>query len=299
MLTVDTDNRYRLTEHANRRVLWTRTRLRASAPRTDSDGRGAAQRLTGGAEVPDPIRQRGTRSTTAATVAVGLMAAALSYDHMRLLAVHVGEPGWRAAVLPLTVDGLVVVATKVTVARRGAGRPVGWLPYSALALSVLASLAANVVSGDPTLVPDHVVRWVVSAWPPLAVAMAFELVLQYRSEAAATAVLEDQSGLAPVSVAEPEAVPVGRGLMVTGDQPVEAQAALDGEDQARAVARPHLVRPTPEAAGAIDVVLERHRRNGTAPSRRVFIDEVKAAGGSIGTNRAAQVLAELRSEVAS
>lgn len=250
--------------------------------------------------MPDLIRQRGTRSTTAATIAVGLMAAALSYDHMRLLAVHVGEPGWRAAVLPLTVDGLVVVATKVTVARRGAGRAVGWLPYSALVLSVLASLAANVVSGDPTLVPDHVVRWVVSAWPPLAVAMAFELVLQYRSEAAAAVVPEDQPAPSPVPVSEPEEPPVpGRGLMVAGDQPVEAQAPLLGEDQARVVARPHLVRPTLEAADAVDVVLERHRRNGTAPSRRAFIDEVKAAGGSIGTARANELVGQLRSEVAS
>ncbi len=242
--------------------------------------------------MPDAIHRQGTRSTTAATVAVGLMAAALSYDHMRLLAVHVGEPGWRAAVLPLTVDGLVVVATKVTVARRGAGRPVGWLAYGALVLSVLASLAANVVSGDPTLVPDHVVRWVVSAWPPLAVAMAFELVLQYRSEAATAVVPE----------ATPEAegpVAPGRGLMVAEDRPVEAQALHVGEDQARAVARPRLVRPAIEAAGAIDVVLERHRRNGTAPSRRAFIDEVKAAGGSIGTNRASELVGQLRTEVAS
>ncbi len=253
--------------------------------------------------MPDLIRQRGTRSTTAATIAVGLMAAALSYDHMRLLAVHVGEPGWRAAVLPLTVDGLVVVATKVTVARRGAGRAVGLLPYGALVLSVLASLAANVVSGDPTLVPDHVVRWVVSAWPPLAVAMAFELVLQYRSEAAAAVVPEDQPASAPETTVEPAepVVPVvpGRGLMVAGDQPVEAQAPLLGEDQARVVARPHLVRPAFEAADAVDVVLERHRRNGTAPSRRAFIDEVKAAGGSIGTARANELVGQLRSEVAS
>lgn len=237
--------------------------------------------------MPDAIHRRGTRSTTAATVAVGLMAAALSYDHMRLLAVHVGEPGWRAAVLPLTVDGLVVVATRVTVARRGAGRPVGWLAYGALVLSVLASLAANVVSGDPTLVPDHVVRWVVSAWPPLAVAMAFELVLQYRSEAAAAVAPEDQPAPAPEATPEAEGpVAPGRGLMVA-------------EDQARAVARPRLVRPAIEAAGAIDVVLERHRRNGTAPSRRAFIDEVKAAGGSIGTNRASELVGQLRTEVAS
>ncbi len=250
--------------------------------------------------MPDAIHRQGTRSTTAATVAVGLMAAALSYDHMRLLAVHVGEPGWRAAVLPLTVDGLVVVATKVTVARRGAGRPVGWLAYGALVLSVLASLAANVVSGDPTLVPDHVVRWVVSAWPPLAVAMAFELVLQYRSEAATAVVPEDQPASAPEATPEAEGpVAPGRGLMVAEDRPVEAQALHVGEDQARAVARPRLVRPAIEAAGAIDVVLERHRRNGTAPSRRAFIDEVKAAGGSIGTNRASELVGQLRTEVAS
>ncbi len=239
--------------------------------------------------MPDPSEPptttpRGARSTTAATVAVGLMAAALSYDHMRLLAVEVGEPAWRAAVLPLTVDGLVVVATKVTVARRGAGRAVGWLAYTALVASVLASLAANVVSGDPTLVPAHVVRWVVSAWPPLAVAMAFELVLQYRSEVVPA---EDRAG---TQSEEP---------VVPGPAPVEPAAVRAVEP---APVRPHLV-PAPGLVvpDVVDMVVQRYRQEGATPGRRTIIADVKAAGGAIGTTRANEIAGELRAaaEVAS
>lgn len=224
----------------------------------------------------------GTRTTTAATIAVGLMAAALSYDHMRLLAVAVGEPPWRAAILPLTVDGLVIVATRVTLTRRGMGTPVGWLAYTALAASVLASLAANVVSGDPTLVPAHVVRWVVSAWPPLAVAMAFELVLQYRSQ--------------PAAVAAPEAGPAVPGEVhtVVSGRPVEATVLHLAEDQAREAARPVLVPAGALASDPVDEVFARHRDARTAPSRRQFQLEVKAAGGGIGTTRATELVNELR-----
>jgi hypothetical protein len=44
-----------------------------------------------------------------------------------------------------------------------------------------ASLAANVVAADPSLVEPGVVRRVIAGWPPVALAISAELALQLRS----------------------------------------------------------------------------------------------------------------------
>lgn len=69
-----------------------------------------------------------------------------SYEHTRALGVEVGE-GWRAGLLPFSVDGLGVVAMTMLV-RRWAGQPVGLLAWTALVLSLGVSLAANVAAAE-------------------------------------------------------------------------------------------------------------------------------------------------------
>ena len=59
--------------------------------------------------------------------------------------------------------------------RRRAGRPGGRLAWCALLGGVGASLAANVAAAEPTATAR-----VVAAWPALAFAVAFELLLQQR-----------------------------------------------------------------------------------------------------------------------
>jgi hypothetical protein len=118
--------------------------------------------------VPAAVR----RVTTASVLAVAAVAAVASYEHMRALAALAGE-GWRAWLLPVSVDGLAVAASMTMLVRRRAGDPAGALPWAALLLGLGASLAANVAAADPT-----VVGRLVAAWPPVALLLSYELLLQ-------------------------------------------------------------------------------------------------------------------------
>ena len=131
-------------------------------------------------------------TTVAAVVVVAAVAAVVSFAHMREVADRAGE-AWRAWLLPLSVDGLVVAASMVLLTRRRAGLTAGWLPWAALLGGVGASLAANVAAAEPTTTAR-----VVAAWPALAFAVAFELLLQQRRMPAA-----EPAGAPAVEVGEP------------------------------------------------------------------------------------------------
>jgi hypothetical protein len=120
------------------------------------------------AGVPPSVR----RVTTASVLAVALVAAVASYEHMRALAELAGE-GWRSWLLPVSVDGLAVAASMTMLVRRRAGLRTGALPWVALLLGLGASLAANVAAAQPT-----VVGRLVAAWPPVGLLLSYELLLQ-------------------------------------------------------------------------------------------------------------------------
>ena len=117
--------------------------------------------------------------TVAAVLLVATVAALVSYAHMREVAGRAGE-GWRAWLLPLSVDGLVVAAGMVLLTRRRVGLPGGWLAWCALLGGVGASLAANIAAAEPTTTAR-----LVASWPAVAFAVAFELLLQQRRVAVA------------------------------------------------------------------------------------------------------------------
>jgi hypothetical protein len=112
------------------------------------------------------------RVTTASVLAVALVAAVASYEHMRALAELAGE-GWRSWLLPVSVDGLAVAASMTMLVRRRSGERGGALPWVALLLGLGASLAANVAAAEPT-----VVGRLVAAWPPVGLLLSYELLLQ-------------------------------------------------------------------------------------------------------------------------
>ena len=114
--------------------------------------------------------------TVGAVLLVAAVAAVVSYAHMQEVAERAGED-WRAWLLPLSVDGLVVAASMGLLTRRRAGLPGGRLAWCALLGGVGASLAANIAAAEPTATAR-----VVAAWPALAFAVAFELLLQQRRE---------------------------------------------------------------------------------------------------------------------
>jgi Protein of unknown function (DUF2637) len=154
---------------------------RRPPPTAPSADRGPAARVpddqaASEAAVP-PVEMVGVpvwvrRITTAAVLAVAVVAAVASYEHMRTLAAVAGE-GWRAWLLPISVDGLAVAASMTMLVRRRAGERAGALPWVALLLGLGASLAANVAAADPT-----VVGRLVAAWPPVGLLLSYELLMQ-------------------------------------------------------------------------------------------------------------------------
>jgi hypothetical protein len=113
------------------------------------------------------------RLATLAVVLVALVAAVASYDHQRQLAALAGE-GWRAWLLPLSVDGLMVAASMCLLVRRNAGQSAR-LAWVSLIAGGGVSIVANVAAAEPTLVGR-----VVAGWPPVALILAYELLMQIR-----------------------------------------------------------------------------------------------------------------------
>jgi hypothetical protein len=150
---------------------------------TDANGRrhvGATPEA--GIDMAPPAPPAVYRVTTIAVAAVAAVAATVSFEHQRTLAAFAGE-GWRAWLLPIAVDGLVLAASMTMLVHRRAGQPAGPLAWLALALGLGTSLAANVVAADPTIVDPAAIRRIVAAYPPLALALAWELLLQQRRPA--------------------------------------------------------------------------------------------------------------------
>ncbi|WP_238438619.1 DUF2637 domain-containing protein, partial [Frankia nepalensis] len=112
-------------------------------------------------------------ATVASVLAVAGIAATVSYRHMRGVALEHGEDPIAAAIIPISVDGLIVAASLTLLADSRAGRRRTWLPYTLLVLGSAASLAANVMHAEPTLAAR-----VIAAWPPLALIGAYELLMR-------------------------------------------------------------------------------------------------------------------------
>lgn len=82
-----------------------------------------------------------------------------------LVALH-GQPGWVAALTPLSVDGMILAASATLLADSRSGRKGGAL----LIAGSVASLAANVAVAEPTLIGR-----VIAAWPSFALTASYEL----------------------------------------------------------------------------------------------------------------------------
>lgn len=113
------------------------------------------------------------RTTVATVVVVALIAAFVSYRHIRAVSLAHGEDPINAAVIPLSVDGLIVVASMTMLADSRAGRGRHWLAYLILVLGSAASLAANVMHAEPTL-PARII----AGWPSAALIGTYELLMR-------------------------------------------------------------------------------------------------------------------------
>jgi hypothetical protein len=155
--------------------------------------------------------------TVAAVSVVAAVAAIVSYVHMHELAHRAGEE-WRANIIPLSADGLLVAASMVMLVRRRAGEKAGALAWVGLVLGLVASLGANLAVADWT----DPVSIAVSGWPPLALAVAFELLIVVTRDGRAAAT--GDAGDAPV---------VGDDAPAPAGEPVGEQAAVSPTSDTR------------------------------------------------------------------
>ena len=113
------------------------------------------------------------RTTIGCVGLLALIAATVSYLHMHeLVALH-GQPGWVAALAPLSVDGMIVAASTTLLADSRRGCRGGILPWVLLAAGSLASLSANVAVAEPSIAGR-----VIAAWPSFALICSYELLMR-------------------------------------------------------------------------------------------------------------------------
>jgi len=189
------------------------------------------------------------------------VAAVMSYGHLSTVAAAQGESA--AALFPLSVDGLIVAASLVLLVRRRCGLSGGALAWSGLLVGVAATVIGNVASAEPTLSAR-----LVAAWPPVAFALSYELLLALLRP-------PPDTGVAPGAVA---AGPVGESSPAAGDLDSDPADELDGqaglEDRAReliAGARPLGRRALARELGCTEhrarAVLAALNPNGTNPTQ--------------------------------
>lgn len=130
-------------------------------------------------------------TSTVGAAAVAGIAAWSSWSHMVGVALAVGERSNVAYVMPLSVDGLLVVASAAMVDDKRAGLRPRLSARIAFAVGVAASLGANVAHAHPTIGAR-----MVAAWPAVALLLVVEL-LSRRGKR--TAVISPESG--PITAA--------------------------------------------------------------------------------------------------
>src|SRR5215472_11014872 len=114
------------------------------------------------------------RITTALAVAtVAAVAAVISYRHAYELVSTHGETGLTARLVPFTVDGLILAASMLILDASRRNQPVPRLAHWCLGAGIVATTGANLAHG----IGHGPIGALVSAWPALALAGSFELLM--------------------------------------------------------------------------------------------------------------------------
>lgn len=91
------------------------------------------------------------RAATATVAGLAGIAGATSYSHKRILAAARGDTGWHAHAFPLS-GRRGDRRLHVLLAVRRVGRRSAWLPWVALTIGTVASVAANIATADAGIV---------------------------------------------------------------------------------------------------------------------------------------------------
>jgi hypothetical protein len=120
------------------------------------------------------VTDRLIRITTGLAVAtVAAVAAVISYRHAYELVSTHGETGVTARLVPFTVDGLILAASMLILDANRRHQPVPPLARWCLGAGILATIGANLAHG----LGHGPIGALVSAWPALALAGSFELLM--------------------------------------------------------------------------------------------------------------------------
>jgi Protein of unknown function (DUF2637) len=124
------------------------------------------------------------RITTALAVAAPAAVAAADRHAYELVSTH-GETGVTARLIPFTVDGLILAASMLILDANRRRQPVPALARWCLGAGIVATIGANLAHG----LGHGPIGALVSAWPALALAGSFELLMTLiRSETRANVV---------------------------------------------------------------------------------------------------------------
>jgi hypothetical protein len=157
------------------------------------------------------------RITTALAVAtVAAVAAVISYRHAYELVRSHGESGLTARLVPFTVDGLILAASMLILDASRRNQPAPPLARWCLGAGIVATIGTNLAHG----LGHGPIGALVSAWPALALAGSFELLMTLIR----TARQANVTSSLPVSVGQP--------LPITEHNAPLASTEAPGLDQA-------------------------------------------------------------------
>jgi hypothetical protein len=173
------------------------------------------------------------RITTALAVAtVAAVAAVISYRHAYELVSTHGEMGVTARLLPFTVDGLILAASMLILDANRRHQPVPPLARWCLGAGILATIGANLAHG----LGHGPIGALVSAWPALALAGSFELLMTLiRRKGQASATSADTAHANQCAPIAADQVPPKLGEVPSVEQ--TARARHNAGHSQRAIAR--------------------------------------------------------------
>ncbi|WP_412736950.1 DUF2637 domain-containing protein [Krasilnikovia sp. MM14-A1259] len=176
-----------------------------------------------------------TFTSRATTAVVAGVAGFSSYRHIVEVAQRAGEHHAVAAVLPLSIDGLILVGTMAMVEDKRAGRRPRLSARVALGFGVVATLAANIASAQP-----HLTARLVAAVP----AVAFLITVEVLARAGRTREVQRPAGESQPVIDESarpvEAVPVAVAPVSAPPAPVapDFSVAVEVDDMPGQEVRP-------------------------------------------------------------
>lgn len=192
-------------------------------------------------------------STAASVLGVGAIAGLVSYRHaLEVVRAH-GETGVTAQLVPLTVDGLVYVASMVLLdsARRSEASPP--LARWALGMGIGATVAVNVLHG----VEHGPVGATIAAWPAVTLVVVVELLMGMIRRGRTVPVVRASTSTTPAAPVGPPAEVDRAAEDETPDGPVSATPAGDGQPGRGAVpGLAEAVRSARAAGGSVRSIAE-------------------------------------------